>query len=220
MRSEKIKRLSILIGVIFFSISLVSCGLGSYNTTSLAAIHLPGGSQVIMLGDSDIEAPQWDGVEERGVINEGEILVVSQLPSGTWFTFANSLGYIARVTADPNVPGAIMRLVYNRSTGNFTLDCIKGICDLGADYQRLTTLLFGNRAWLDLGGNIQGPQAFDLNPVTRVYGPYIQGGSTSPTTDTSTIPGVETPTSTPDFAATATESCIQFSSQFPSTPCP
>lgn len=215
-----IKQTSTIIGMIFLFLSLVGCGVNNLASTPLAVIHLPGGSQVIMLGDSDIEAPQWDGTEERGVMNGGEILVISQLPSGTWFTFANSLGYIARVTADPNVPGAIMRLVYNLSTGNFTLDCIKGICDLGPNLQRLTTLLFGNRAWLDLGGNIQGPQAFDLNPITRVYGTYIQSGSLAPTSNASAFPVTETPTSTPDFAATATESCIQFSSQFPSTPCP
>ena len=205
---------------VFLSLFIVGCSFTGFSSLAPSIIHLPDDSRVLLMGDTDVEVPQWNGTEVRGVMNWGELLVISHLPAGTWFIFENSLGYIARVTSDPSIPGAIMRLVYDRSTGIFTLDCIKGICDIGPDDQRMTTVLFGNQAWLDLGGNIQGPQAFDLNPITKVYGAYIENGSQAPTSDISSFPGVETPTSTPDFAATATESCIQFQSQFPATPCP
>ena len=204
-------------------VSLIGCG-SAPTAPVLTVVHLPDGSEIVANGGSEFSFVQPTGggtaFDNRVLVNGGEILIISLLPAGYWFTGTNPLGFIAHVTAAPTTPGAIMRLNYDLATGKFIVDCIQGICETGPDAQRLTTIPWGNQGDLDQSGNFQGPSALDIYKINGIYAVYIQLGLTAPTSVGATPTEPQSQTPTPDLPATATYACQQFESQYPATPCP
>ena len=190
-----------------------------------SVVNLPDASQIVINGSSEISLSSLAGLgftgTDNALIKDGEILVVSTLPSGSWFTVTNTRGATGQVTVDPHTPGAIMLVTYDSPTGQFTVICILGICELGSDAAHLTKIPPGEQGWLDQGGNFQGPSAFDLNAIDASYGKYIQAGFTATTAVIATQTPI--PTATPtyyDLPGTATAICHLFNSLHPATPCP
>ena len=147
----------------------------------LSVLNLPDGSQIVLKSFSEIKTGPGDTL-----IKSGEILVVSLLPSGSWFTVVNPRGFIGHVTADPNKPGAIMLVTYDDVTGKFTVVCIQGICELGPDAGHLASIPYSSEGSLDLTGQLSGPAPIDLAPIIAIYGKYIQAGLFAPTAVVST----------------------------------
>jgi hypothetical protein len=182
---------------------------------ALSVLNLPDGSQIVLKSFSEIKTGSGDTL-----IKSGEILVVSLLPSGSWFTVVNPRGFVGHVTADPSKPGAIMLVTYNDVTGKFTVVCIQGICEFGPDADHLAGVPYSGEGSLDLTGKQEGPAGIDLAQIIELYGKYIQDGLFAPTAVVSTPTPAEPPTSTPDIGATATAACADFHSKFALTPCP
>jgi hypothetical protein len=233
MKTKSALHITALLVLLSFTIlSLVGCGPSTTVPAStpgstapvLSIVNLPDGSRIVLKGESEISLSTMAGVfsmiDDQASIVGGEILVVSTLPSGTWFTVMNTRGFIAHVTADSSKPGAIMLVMYDSIGGKFTIDCIQGICELGSDAAHMTGVSVGSEAWLDQGGSFQGPTTFDLNAITAIYGKYIQLGLTAPTLIVTPPTATATVTPTFDLAATATAVCQDFHSKHPSTPCP
>lgn len=195
------------------------------NAPVRSVVNLPDASRIVINGDSEISLSSLAGLglagTDNALIKSGEILVISTLPSGSWFTVSNTRGSIGQVTSDPLNPGAIMLVTYDSLTGKFTVICIRGICELGPDAAHLTKIPLGKEGWLDQGGNFQGPSAFDLNAINASYGKYIQAGLTATTAVTATQTPIPTATSTfYNLPGTATAVCHLFHSLHPATPCP
>ncbi len=213
----------------------------------ISVLNLPDGSNIISRDGSEIrivKLAQPDGAaENQAAIGKGEALLVSQLPPGTWFTVLTPKGFIARVTSTLDAPGGIMLVHYDPSNGKITLDCIRGICQLGPDLDHLEVLLATTMGWLDHTGKYNGPSAFEMSAIEMVYGDHLNfivtGGFAPSVSGTSVIamtPAAvnETPTVTssptmspdgtstefPGFAATATQTCKLFKQKYPATPCP
>lgn len=196
----------------------------------LTTFHLPDGSDLIVKGEPEIGIARLSGAtasDSLVSIDSGEMLVVSHLPAGVWFTVTNSKGFMAHVTANNATPGAIMRVAYDPSSGVFSIDCVLGICEIGPNAQTLSVVPLNNQGSLDQGGGFQGASTYDGDIVNGTYGTYIRSGEPVSTytplaTATETSTPIPTATVTPsvDIAASATASCSQFHSQYPSTPCP
>ncbi len=215
----------VTIFLILIFISLTGCGSSATPARELSIFQLPDGSKIVVRGTSEMALSGLAGLgagtpEDQAWLVRGEALVASQQPAGIWFTILNPMSFVARVTADPNSPGAIMLVNYDPLSGKFTLDCIRGICELGPDPQHLTNVPPNNQGSLDQSGIFQGPSVSDSS-VSETYGNYIQPGAPVPTYTLAPTPTPSlTPTATLDLAATATAACQQFNAQFPTTPCP
>ena len=210
------------------------------NTSMISSVYLPDGSEVFIRLSSEIAFNSVSGINpdlDQDVISlhSGEVLVKSRLPQGIWFTVLSPHGYIARVT------GSIMLVTFDPTTDSFTVICILGHCQIGPDENRLTDMGPGDKGWLDLAGNFQGPVAADIGSVGAIYGddnlneePVPTATITETLTETPTETPTElftatssptptisrTPTKTPNLRATATAACIIFHTKYPSTPCP
>ncbi len=191
---------------------------------SISDIFLPSGSKIVIKSLSQISIPDQPDLIS---LQNGEILVKSRLPEGSWFTVANPIGYIARVT------GSIMVVTYDPLTFTFTVNCIIGLCQIGPDENRLTDVRGGEKGWIDLAGNFQGPALYDIELLRLIYGDDnlteesgpIPTYTDTPTatltgTPTASIEATMTQTPTPNWMATATAACIIFHSKYPKTPCP
>lgn len=226
---------TLIVLLTFLSLFLAGCGSGSATpsvlpTQALAApvlssVNLPDGSLIVLNGKSAISINALDGLgatppHDTALIKGGELLAVSTLPSGTWFTVNNTRAAIAHVMPDGKTPGAIMLVTFDATSGIFTVDCIKGICELGPDAGHLTNIPVGSQMVLDQNGNIQGPTAFDSVAINSVYGSFIQEGLAAPTAVLATATPTFTTTPPPNLAATATAVCHTFHSLHPATPCP
>jgi hypothetical protein len=191
---------------------------------SISDIFLPSGSKIVIRSLTQISLPDQPVVI---TLQYGEILVKSRLPDGSWFTVVNPNGYMARVT------GSIMVVTYDPVTYLFTVNCIIGLCQIGPDENRLTDVRGGEKGWLDLAGNFQGPAVYDIDLLRLIYGDdnlteesgTIPTYTTTPTeiftgTPTASLEATITQTPTPNWMATATAACIVFHSKHPGTPCP
>lgn len=182
-----------------------------------STIRLPDGSEISMEADSHIEIINVAGLSSgisghEILLHSGKISVESQLPSGTWFTIMNPNDYVARVS------GSIMMLVVDPMTGSFMIECIEGFCELGPDLQNLFNISETNKACLDQEGIFFGPFAdITFGELLEICGTGIPVD-----TPTSEVTATYTPesTSTSDVEATATQSCIDFETENPGTPCP
>ncbi len=202
------------ISILIF-VFLAGCGSSTTPVPELSIIQLPDGSRIVLMGNSEISFSGIAGLgtglaENQAWLIHGEALIVSQQPAGTWFTILNPGGFIVHVAANLGTPGATMLVNYDPATGQFAVDCISGICELGPDAGHLVIVPPNEQGSLDQNGVFQGPFASDPS-ISGTYGNYYQSGAPIPTY-------VLTPTS--DQAATATAACQQFNSQFPGTPCP
>jgi hypothetical protein len=211
----------------------------------LSIVSMPDGSTIILNGAAQFGSSKLANLDPnlnyQGWLASGEVLVVSQLPAGTWFTIVNPNGYVAQVTANATTPGAIMLISFDPASGTFTISCILGICNLGPNNQNLSNVPLNNQGSLNQSGIFQGVSASNGTYISGVYGSFIQGGSTVPTytsipSATNTVTATTVPSSTktsiptqrptatstpgPNLAATATAACAQFNVQFPGTPCP
>lgn len=191
---------------------------------SISDIFLPSGSKIVIRSLTQISLPnQLDLV----TLQNGEILVKSRLPDGSWFTVVNPNGYLARVT------GSIMVVTYDPVTYIFTVNCIIGRCQIGPDENRLSEVRGGEKGWIDLAGNFQGPAIYDIEILRLIYGNdnlTEESGSiptytntpteTSTGTPTASLEATITQTPTPNWMATATQACVIFHTKYPKTPCP
>lgn len=216
-------------------------------TSDLSKLNMPDGSTIVVNGSAEFGVSRLanlaSSLNYQGWVASGEVLVVSQLPTGTWYTIVNPSGFIARVTASNSAPGAIMLVKFDPATGTFTINCILGICQMGQDPENLSNIPLNNQGSLNQGGTFQGTSASAGALITATYGSYITGGSpvatytsipaaSTITTTATSIPSatrtsppnqptaVNTNTPVPNLAATATAACSSFQSQFPGTPCP
>lgn len=159
-------------------------------------VRLPDGSEIFIEPNTEIELNQVSGLtngasEHVVQLRYGEILVISQLPAGKWFTVISPDGYIARVT------GSIIVVGYDEATGQFLTSCVEGDCELGPDAQSLLQLAAQDQGWLDENGNFLGPFDVDLDELRATYGIVIS------------------------TQLDAIEACNEFHSNFPLTPtCP
>jgi hypothetical protein len=186
---------------------------------ALSVLDLPDGSQFVLNSFTEMKVmlmtgPLSGALGDEAQIMDGETLVVSSLSAGKWFIVLNPNGAIAHVTADSQKPGAIMLVTYDVTSGKFTVDCIRGICELGPDAQHLSNIPVTSQGSLDQGGTFQGPSVFDPTQINGTYGKYIQAGLAFPTAI------IANSTPTPDVAGTATVTCKNFKNKFPATPCP
>jgi hypothetical protein len=236
MKTRSVLHFKTLI-VLLTILSLFLAGCGSSSPTPsvlptqalagpvLSSVNLPDGSLIVLNGKSAISINALDGLgatppHDTALIKGGELLAVSSLPSGTWFTVNNTRSAIAHVMPDGKTPGAIMLVTFDATSGIFTVDCIRGICELGPDAGHLTTIPVGSQLVLDQNGNVQGPTAFDSVAINSVYGGFIQDGLAAPTAVLATSTPTLTTTPTPNLPATATAVCHTFHSLHPATPCP
>lgn len=182
-----------------------------------STIRLPDGSVISLAADSHIEIIEIDEVAsgESGheiLLHSGKISIESKLPAGTWFTIFTRNYFLARVS------GSIMMLVVDPMTGRFMIECIEGFCELGSDLQNLFNITETYKACLDQEGIFFGPFAdITFGELLEICGTGIPVD-----TPTSEVTATYTPesTSTPDVEATATQSCIDFETENPGTPCP
>jgi hypothetical protein len=184
----------------------------------LSVVQLPDGSKLVVSGATEVSLLGLTGTGapvDQGWLLHGDVLVVSQQPAGMWFTILTPGGFVAHVTAAADTPGAIMLVRYDATTGKFSLDCILGICELGADAQHLSGVPKGQQGSLDQNGVFSGPTTTAAS-VGTTYAAYIQVGAPVATYTSSAASA----TATPNLAATGTLVCQQFNAQFPGTPCP
>ena len=178
-------------------------------------MSLPDGSKIYIASDAEFEITKIAGLTAGAsghevLLHSGEILIVSELPAEETFTVISPEGYIAQVA------GSIMVVSYDLETGQFTIDCIEGDCNLGPNTQSLFLIAVGYHGWLDRSGNFQGPFEAIMQALCEKYGEDLIACEIDPI-------GSETPTITPPASwldATATAICAQFEEENPGTPCP
>lgn len=188
------------------------------------AMRFPDGSEIYVSKDTEIEISKLAGSTSGAsghelLLNYGRVLVMSQLPEGEWFTVIGSEGQIARVT------GSMMQVELEQITGQFTVGCISGVCQLGPNIQNLFQLAEEDQGALDGDGNILGLAKVNLTELYEGCGGHVVANEptripTATPTATATPTITPTPTATADLNATATAQCEVFESENPGTPCP
>ncbi len=149
------------------------------NLPQFSVLNLPDGSNIIPREGAEIGiimlAQLTGGMAENlAAIENGEALVVSQLPPGAWFTVTTPKGFIARVSSTLDAPGGTMLINYDPSNGKLTLGCIRGICQLGPDLEHLEILSATKMGWLDHIGKYTGPSDVEMSSVESIYGDQLR----------------------------------------------
>jgi hypothetical protein len=205
----------------------------------------PDGSKIVLRPEANVEVIMLAGInpeisEIRVRLIQGEILVVPKLAPGNWFTVINPGGYIARIDGCAMVVSNSVVMGGNAVSGSFEVKCIAGRCEFGPDANHLFAVANNENgvSQVSFDGSSAG---FDLEQLKAIYGldfpdctQYvpITGGEAptpqptqqvalqatpQPTTGSTSQPGLQPSV---DFAATATQNCLDFQANFPSTPCP
>ncbi len=167
-------------------------------------IEFPDGSWIILRAGADIDIVQIadpaSGITEHSItINEGRILVFSNLPRGSWFLVNSTSNMVAKVT------GSIMAVSFDQQTCDFILDCIQGDCMVGFINQQLNNLSAGQNGTLNCNGNFLGPGSINTQLLQAEFGYEFPPEESTPE---------------PIFEGTATAVCQTQQAQFPGTPCP
>lgn len=201
-------------------------------TQSNTIITLLDGSKMILTSNSKVKVLRQPGIDddsqEVGVsLLDGEIMVIPNPLTETWFRVESPTGYNARVQ------GCAMVVSFDPSRDNFGIQCIAGYCEIGTDAKYLMEAE-SNNAWTYQNGILGEPVTvnfvilqnhFNLDLpdcVTNAENlPIPQTGAKSPTpTSTATATATKTLMPTIDDEATATAACYNFHEEFPLTPCP
>jgi ferric-dicitrate binding protein FerR (iron transport regulator) len=158
-------------------------------------------------------------------LENGSVLLISNLGIDTWFSVQTPKGYSARIK------GCSMAVTYSASDDTLEVECTNGNCELNPDRTHSYAIQTGN-SLVYKGGVLQEMQKVDEAALsTKFVSNFkecvvvpVTGGNGTPTPTlapaaTRPIATVQ-PTAVKDFAATATAACKAFKAQFPATPCP
>ena len=196
--------------------------VGPLCKTDKSHVLLPDGSEIYLVPDTELEILSLEGLtsDTSGhelLLRQGQIVIVSKLPPGTWFTIINPDGSRARLD------GLMMQVGFDPDPGVFSVICIDGVCELGSDTQEYISVGPASEAWIAENGDFRGPFVIDLNQLREGCGDDYIAVTVLPSPTPSLTPDLSlTPafTLTPDLNATATAFCGEFEAENPGTPCP
>ena len=132
--------------------------------TGQSYVRLPDGTEIFLAAETEFEISSLSDLSTGSsghelLLRHGQIVLLSQLPPGTWLTIVNPAGYIVRLD------GSTMLVGFDNNSGRFSAVCLNGICELGSDPEDLFQLALDSRAWLDENGTLRGPFEIDINEL-------------------------------------------------------